>query len=108
MANGLCLCEAHHGRLHDGHYQILGGPEGELRFVTRDGRPIVPPPAHVDPGQGGGTAHLRRLAAERGHQISDGTPWALYGGQPPDYGLAVEMLIHNDNLRQARAGPSPP
>ena len=36
------------------------------------------------------------------------TPMALDGGQPPDYGLAIEMLIHNDNLRQARAGPSPP
>ena len=36
------------------------------------------------------------------------TPTALDGGQPPDYGLATEMLIHNDSLRQARAGPSPP
>ena len=35
------------------------------------------------------------------------TPLALDGGQPPDYGLAIEMLIHNNNLRQARAGPAP-
>lgn len=25
-----------------------------------------------------------------------------------DYGLVIEMLIPDDNLRQARAGPSPP
>ena len=107
LINALSLCGAHHGRVHDGHYQILGSPDGELRFVTRDGRPIVPPPARIDPSKGG-TAHLRRLAREHGHQIGDMTPMALDGGQPPDYGLAIEMLIHNDNLRQARAGPSPP
>ena len=107
LANALSLCGAHHARLHEGHYQILGSPDGELRFETRDGRPIVPPPARIDSDQGGGTAHLRRLARERGHQISDGRPWALYGGQPPDCGLGIEMLIHNSKLRQARHGPSP-
>ncbi|HKF15942.1 MAG TPA: DUF222 domain-containing protein, partial [Candidatus Dormibacteraeota bacterium] len=107
LANAASLCRFHHGRLHEGHYRILGSADGELRFETRDGRPIVPPPPRID-ATSGGTAHLRRLAQEHGHQIGDGTPWALYGGQPPDYGLAIEMLIHNGNLRQARAGPSPP
>ncbi|HKF16201.1 MAG TPA: DUF222 domain-containing protein [Candidatus Dormibacteraeota bacterium] len=107
LANAASLCRFHHGRLHEGHYRILGSPDGELRFETRDGRPIMPPPSRIDPSQGGGTAHLRRLAQENGHQIGDGTPWALYGGQPPDYGLAIEMLIHNHNLRPTRAGPSP-
>src|SRR5215831_13780289 len=108
LSNALSLCAAHHARLHDGHYQILGSPDGELCFETHDGRPIVPPPPRIDPGRGGGTAHLRRLAQEYGHQIGDGTPWALYGGQPPDYGLAIEGLIHNSHLHRARAGPSPP
>ena len=85
---------------------ILGSPDGELRFETRDGRPIVPPPPGIDPTSGG-TAHLRQLAREHGHQIGGMTPMALDAGQRPDYGLAIEMLIHNDNLRQARAGPSP-
>ena len=83
------------------------GAWGELRFETRDGRPIVPPPPGIDPTSGG-TAHLRRLAKGQGHRIDGMTPMALDGGQPPDYGLAIEMLIHNDNPRQARAGPSPP
>jgi hypothetical protein len=67
----------------------------------------VPPPPRIDPTSGG-TAHLRRLAREHGHQIGGMTPLALYGGQPPDYGLDIEVLIHNNNLRPARAGPSPP
>src|SRR5262249_34035338 len=79
LSHARSLCAAHHARLHDGHYQLLRSPDGELCFETRDGRPIVPPPARIDPGQGGGTAHLRRLAQERGHLIGDGTPWALYG-----------------------------
>ena len=49
---------------------------------------------------------MRRLAGEHGHQIGGMTPLALDGGQSPDYGLAIEMLIHNNNLRPA--GPSPP
>src|SRR5499427_1375898 len=53
LANALSLCHAHHALLHLGHYRILGSPDGELRFETRDGRPIVPPPPRID-----GTAHL--------------------------------------------------
>ncbi|HKF17406.1 MAG TPA: DUF222 domain-containing protein, partial [Candidatus Dormibacteraeota bacterium] len=53
LANALCVCHAHHALLHAGHYRILGSPDGELRFETRDGRPIVPPPPRID-----GTAHL--------------------------------------------------
>ena len=48
------------------------------------------------------------MAREHSHQIGGMTPMALDAGQRPDYGLAIEMLIHNDNLRQARAGPWPP
>jgi hypothetical protein len=106
LANALCLCTAHHALLHAGHYRILGSPDGELRFETRDGRPIVPPPPRIDPTSGG-TDHLRWLAKAHGHQIGAMTPMALDAGQPPDYGLAIERLIHNDNLRQARAGASP-
>jgi len=108
LSNALSLCAAHHARLHDGHYRILGSPDEELHFETRDGRPIVPPPARIDPGQGGGTAHLRRLARERGHQIGGMTPMALDGGQPPDYGLAQVAGVDQHLDGQARAGPSPP
>src|SRR5262249_46439141 len=87
--------------------QILGSPDGELCFETSDGRPIVPPPPRIDPGQGGGTAHLRRLAQERGHQIGDGTPWALYGGQPPDYGLAIEGADPQQPPAPAQGRPVP-
>jgi hypothetical protein len=31
-------CERHHNRHHDGVFDIIRTPEGDLRFVTRDGR----------------------------------------------------------------------
>jgi hypothetical protein len=89
-------------RLSQRHCRLRGGDA-----LTRDGRPIVPAPPKIDRNSGG-IAHLRRLAREHGHQIGGMTPLALYGGQPPDYGLDIEVLIHNNNLRPARAGPSPP
>jgi hypothetical protein len=67
----------------------------------------VPTPPRIDPTSGG-TAHLRQLAQEHDHQIGGLTPMAVDAGQPCDYGLVLEMMIHNHNLHQARAGPSPP
>src|SRR5262244_1880901 len=52
LANAASLCRFHHGRLHEGHYQIPGSADGELRFETRDVRPIVPPPPRIDPTSG--------------------------------------------------------
>ena len=65
---------------------------------------IVPPPPRID-STSDGTAHPHRPAVEHCHQIGGMTPTALDAGQPPDYGLAIEMLIRNDNLRKVRAGP---
>ncbi len=107
LANCLSLGNFHHARLHDGHYRILGSPDGELHFETPDGRPIVPPAPRLDPASGG-TAQLRQRARELGHQIDGMTPpMALDAGQPVDYELALEMLVHNDKLHKARAGPLP-
>jgi hypothetical protein len=38
--NLLALCSGHHKRHHDGEFDILRSPEGNLSFVTRDGRPM--------------------------------------------------------------------
>jgi hypothetical protein len=35
-------------------------------------------------------------------------PMALDAGQPVDNGLALEMVVYNDKLHKARAGPAPP
>jgi len=107
LANGLSLCNFHHARLHDRHYRILGSPDGELRFETPDGRPIVPPLPRLDPASSG-PAQLRHRAREQGHQIDGMTPMALDAAQPVDYELALEMLVHNDKLHKARAGPAQP
>jgi hypothetical protein len=34
------------------------------------------------------------------------TPMALDAGQPVDYELALEMLVHNAKLHKTRAGPA--
>jgi hypothetical protein len=40
MWNLLSLCRYHHNRHHDGEYEIRRTPEGDLRFVAADGRPL--------------------------------------------------------------------
>ena len=77
----------------------MDAPSGTASYLT----PIV----HRDAksSTGGGTAHLRQRARERGHQIDGMTPMALDAGQPVDYEPALEMLIHSAKLHKARAGP---
>ena len=38
--NLAALCKGHHTRHHDGEFDIHRTPEGDLRFVGRDGREI--------------------------------------------------------------------
>jgi hypothetical protein len=33
-----CACEWHHNRHHEGEFDIIRTPEGNLRFVAADGR----------------------------------------------------------------------
>jgi hypothetical protein len=98
------VSRVHRGRRSGGCLQQTGRAESRLLGGHHRAGGV---PARIEPTSGG-TAHLRQRAKEHSHQISPMTPMALDAGQPCDYGLAVEMLIHNDNLHQARARPSPP
>ncbi len=70
-----------------------------LREFTATGGPIGTPE---------GDPHRHRFIFK---PEADGTRIELLRtdpGQPCDYGLAVEMLVHPDQLRKTTAGPSPP
>lgn len=105
LENGASLCDWHHRRLHDGQFRIERQKDGKLRFMTADGQPLEAPVLRVDRDRGG-AAYLRQKAQEMGYQIDGQTPMALDAGHPPDFGLMLEMLVHNRQLQNTRAGPS--
>jgi len=73
IANGLSLCNGHHGRLHEGAFRVQRVAKGELRFETPDGVEIAPPRRPALDTKTGGAARLRRQHRERGdnHYIAD-------------------------------------
>ncbi len=50
LDNLCCLCGTHHRLHHEGGMRIVRGADGDLRFETADGQPIV---AVAGPGRGG-------------------------------------------------------
>ena len=47
LDNLVSLCRFHHGRLHDGNFQLHRNPSGELIFTGADGKPLVPTELHA-------------------------------------------------------------
>jgi hypothetical protein len=105
IANGLSLCNAHHGRLHEGAFRVRRAAKGELRFETPDGVEIAParrPP--LDP-RTGGAARLRRQHRERGLSIGSKTPVAGWGGEPGDNRYIADVFAEAAHRARTRAGP---
>lgn len=102
VANGLSLCSAHHGRLHQGAFRVRGDAGGELRFETPEGVEIAPPRRPpLDPRTGG----LREQHVERGLTIGPETPVAGWGGEDGDYRYVADVYADAAHLARARAGP---
>jgi len=101
IANGLSLCSAHHGRLHEGAFRVQRVAKGELRFETPDGVEIAPPRRPPLDSRTGGAVRLRRQHRERGMSIGPATPVAGWGGERGDNHYIADVF--SDAAYDARA-----
>ncbi|TMC11686.1 MAG: DUF222 domain-containing protein [Chloroflexi bacterium] len=105
IANGLSLCNAHHGRLHEGAFRVVPVAGGEVRFETAAGTEIAPPRrAPLDPATGG-PSDLRRQHRERGLEIGPETPVSRWLGEECDYHYVADVFADAAYLARTRAGP---
>jgi hypothetical protein len=106
IANGLCMCNAHHGRLHEGAFQVRRDAGGELHFEAPDGVEIAPPRRPPLGPRTGGAAGLRRHHGERGLTIGPETPVAGWRGEPGDMHYVADVFADAAHFARARAGPT--
>jgi len=88
--NLVTLCRFHHRHVHEGRVLVERLDDGAVRFVRPDGRPFDAPAP-------GAPSHSGRLAAmhrECGVGIGCDTAVSLWRGEQMDYGLAIEVLLH--------------
>jgi hypothetical protein len=105
IGNGLSLCNAHHGRLHEGAFRVRRDAKGELHFEAPDGEEIAPPRRPpLDPATGG-AARLRRQQGERDLVIGAETPVAGWGGERCDWRYVANVNADAAYDARARAGP---
>jgi hypothetical protein len=99
LDNLVLLCRKHHRSLHEEGFRIEAGPDGELRFLRPDGRPVVdappPPPVPDDP--------LASLADELTEAWAD---LEKLGGHPAWDGSGLDLAWAVDGLRSIGAAPT--
>jgi hypothetical protein len=102
LSNLAMLCRRHHRAVHEEGFQVERQPDGELRFLTPDGRslPDVPSPSGVpgDPAQA-----LRARNQARGLRVDPQTTRPGWLGERLDVGYAIDVL-HPRALRPRQPG----
>jgi hypothetical protein len=102
LSNLAMLCRRHHRAVHEEGYQVERQPDGALRFLRPDGRPLpdVPPPPAVpeDPVQA-----LRARNAADGLHLHARTTCPGWLGERLDVGWAIDVL-HPRALRRPAIG----
>ncbi len=103
LANLCSLCRRHHRFVHEHGYRIDASPDGDLRFVRRDGSPA--PAAGMerharralshDSATGARTTLHEAHAAGGFATIDARTAFPHWDGTPVDYDLAVQALLRS-------------
>jgi hypothetical protein len=99
-SNLVTLCRFHHRQVHEGRVVIQTLDDGALRFLRPDGRSfdsLAPGQAPASPSD---WRQLPALHHRHGVQVDRDTATTLWRGERMDYGLAVEVLLHQ--ARRAR------
>lgn len=105
--DNLCsACGRHHRLLHHGRVRAVRGRDGELRFETADGQPIVVRSQGLDEGENDPVLIRCRLIGEQmAYELTASTPCAGDAGASFDLDYAVGVLVDACELRRERDGP---
>ena len=104
LRNLSALCKFHHNRHHDRVFDIVRGPDGELRFVTADGGVIEVRRQRLEE-EADLTPEARRSRLGGGVHPDASTPGAGDAGGSYDLHYAVSVIADACAHRQSRAGP---
>jgi hypothetical protein len=106
-SNLVSLCRFHHRMVHEGAVTIQILDDGALRFVNPNGESFDSvAPDHVRPFD---WSQLQIDHAERGVHIDERTGATRWAGVSMDYGLAVQVLLHQaarGSLRYSAESPA--
>jgi hypothetical protein len=107
LDNMCSACEKHHRALHEGGVRIIRGVEGELRFETADGQPIVVRSQRLEEAENTALLMRCRLVGEQSAYdlMTASTPCAGAAGESFDLDHAVGVLVDACELRRERDGP---
>jgi hypothetical protein len=99
-SNLVSLCRFHHRKVHEGGVLIHVLDDGAIRFAYPNGQSFSSvAPDHVHPFD---WTQLPVMHEERGIHINARTAATRWNGESMDYGLAVQVLLHQ--ARRARSG----
>jgi hypothetical protein len=94
LTNLVMLCRFHHRQVHEGRVEVQILDDGALRFIGAHGQPLVDAPSMI-----GDADQLVSGQRIRDIQIGADTAVTRWRGEPPDYSIAVEGLL----MQQERA-----
>jgi len=91
LENLVMLCSVHHHLVHEGGWRVTVAADKSFRFHLPDGSPLeaVPPREPI----GSAVEWLRDWAEEHELHLGPETNMPQWGGETPDYDLAVSGLL---------------
>lgn len=104
VSNLVTLCRFHHRKVHEGAVIVQVLDDGALRFIQPNGESFDSvAPNYTQPL--GDWQHLRAVHREHGISIDAKTAAGRWDGLPCDYGLAIEVLMHQAGKSNLKLGP---
>ena len=88
----------HHRVVHEHGYRVDRMEDGALRFFRADGAPLPEADTRPSPLPLDAFERLRDLHSEQGLAIDATTAFPRWDGEPADYGLIVEGLVHHQRV----------